>query len=143
MTDYELDKLAYETSCYAARLLGIEQPDLETVRYPNETASGAYHPLEERIHVNFSACRTVRDVVFTVCHEMVHAMQHQRSGVSGQRYLKNALRDFDRVGYENSKYEIEADLIGFLIENTMDYTNEVLDPSATSVFLSRKMLRSF
>lgn len=135
-----LKDFVLETVQEACALYGVSFPGGVYVKYREDmSASAFFTPEEQSMTVNVRQCRTKRDIIFAIGHEVGHARQYQRlkRGMLFAYQLEVFL-----YGYNAAPMEIEADKVGFAFEGKKRYKNEVLYNDVPSVFISRKMARA-
>jgi hypothetical protein len=135
-----LKDFVLETVQEACDLYGVSFPGGVNVKYREDmSASAFFTPMEQSITVNVRQCRTKRDVIFAIGHEVGHARQHKR--LKGNMLFLYQM-ELALYGYNTAPIEIEADKVGFDFEGKKSYKNEVLYNDVPSVFISRKMARA-
>lgn len=129
-----------ETVQEACDLYGVSFPGGVKIKYREDMpASAFFTPMEQSITVNVRQCRTKRDIIFVIGHEVGHARQYKRlKGNMPFLYLM----EVTLYGYNEAPMEIDADRVGFDFEGKKSYKNEVLYKDVPSVFISRKMARA-
>jgi len=95
--------------------------------------SSKYVPKNQTIIIDLDECRTVRDIIYVVGHELFHAKQNQENPEIINIGLKGNLNTFK--AYRSLPREIEADNYGIHLTRTLKYKNKIINPNTTSLFI--------
>jgi len=137
----DLVKFVSDTVQAACDLYGVSFPGGVKVqnRASQLNRAGFFTPSDGSMTINVRACRTKRDIVFAIGHEVGHAIQFSK--MQNAMHFMYQLEVFT-FGYSKAPMEIEADMKGFEFESKLNYKNEVLHRDVDSVFIGRKVFRS-
>lgn len=129
-----------DTAQAACRMFGVSLPGGVKVKYSiGEGASAFFTPSEQSVTVNLRQCRTKRDIVFAIGHEVGHAVQYRK--LKSDMLFEHQMEVF-LYGYNAAPMEVEADTVGFAFEAKAKYKNAVIHRDVPSVFIHRKKLRA-
>lgn len=95
--------------------------------------SSKYVPRTKTIVIDLDECRTVRDIIYVVGHEIFHAKQNQENPRIINMGLKGDLSTFK--AYRALPREVEADNYAIHLTRTLNYKNKIINKNTGSLFI--------